>query len=88
MRFREEEIEVLKALAHPVRLQIVAGLLEGECNVAKIQKKYNLPQSTTSQHLGVLKSKGIVKGKRKGVKVCYRVVNKKAGKIIKLLKQK
>ena len=44
--------EVLKALAHPVRLCIVRGLLEkGGCNVCHMQECLGMPQSTTSQHL-------------------------------------
>ena len=58
----EEASEMLKALAHPARLAILAGLLKDECNVGRIQETLRLPQSTVSQHLRVLKDKGIIKG--------------------------
>ena len=67
--------ETLKALAHPARLRIVAGLLKNECNVAQIQKALGLPQSTISQHLRTLKNGGIIKGRREGTKTCYRVID-------------
>lgn len=71
----EEVSETLKALAHPARLRIVAGLLRNECNVAEIQKALGLPQSTISQHLRVLKSANIIKGRKEGTKTCYRVID-------------
>jgi len=39
----EKASEMLKALAHPVRLEIIAGLLKNECNVAQIQRNLGLP---------------------------------------------
>ena len=77
--------EVLKALAHPARLQIVAGLLKNECNVSQIQQSLDLPQSTISQHLKILKSGGIIEGRREGTKVCYRVIDKWAKEIMKII---
>ncbi len=75
--------EVLKALSHPARLHIVAGLLKDECNVSQIQRSLGLPQSTISQHLRVLKNGGIIKGRREGTKMCYRVVEERVRKIIR-----
>ena len=47
-----EAAEILKVLAHPVRLCMVNGLLEkGECNVSFMQSCLKTPQSTVSQHL-------------------------------------
>jgi ArsR family transcriptional regulator len=77
--------EILKAVAHPVRLCIVKGLIENECNVSKIQECLNLPQSTVSQHLTKLRAAGIIEGDRKGLEICYRVVNEDIIKIIKVL---
>ena len=81
----ERMSEVLKALAHPARLQIVSGLIKDECNVTQIQKKMGLPQSTISQHLNVLKNCKIIKGRRERTKVCYRVINKYAKEIVKMM---
>ena len=81
----EKDSELLKALGHPVRLRMVEGLLNHECNVNKIVKALGLPQSTVSQHLGILKSRGIVQLRKEGVKTCYRVVNPKVAALIKLI---
>jgi Predicted transcriptional regulators len=78
--------ELLKAVAHPVRLCIVRGLMEqGECNVNKIQSCLQIPQSTISQHLSKLRDTGIIKGNRQGVEVFYQVVNEDVKKLVNAL---
>jgi DNA-binding transcriptional ArsR family regulator len=84
----EKVSETLKALAHPARLKMVAGLLKDECNVAQIQKVLGLPQSTISQHLRVLKNADIIKGRREGTKTCYRVIDARIRKIVQIIKRK
>jgi DNA-binding transcriptional ArsR family regulator len=80
-----EKAELLKVLAHPVRLCIVKGLMGKECNVSHMQECLGLPQSTVSQHLSILRSKGIIKGTRKGLEVNYCVANEEVKKLINLL---
>ncbi|MDF2539535.1 MAG: transcriptional regulator [Herbinix sp.] len=78
--------ELLKVLAHPVRLCIVKGLLDkGECNVSYMQECLNTPQSTVSQHLQKLKAAGIIEGRRNGLEIFYSVSNGKAAELIKTL---
>ncbi|MEI8355183.1 MAG: metalloregulator ArsR/SmtB family transcription factor [Deltaproteobacteria bacterium] len=76
------ESEILKVLGHPVRLKIVAGLCSKECNVKHIWECLELPQATVSQHLALLKNRGIISGKRDGVEVHYSVIHPLAKKII------
>lgn len=78
----DREAEILKVLGHPVRLKIVAGLMSQSCNVKKIWECLGLPQATVSQHLALLKNKGIITGQREGVEVFYRVVSVEAQKIV------
>ena len=78
------EAEILKVLGHPVRLKIVAGLCSKECNVKHIWECLELPQATVSQHLALLKNKGIIEGKREGVEVHYSVIHPLAKQIILL----
>ena len=78
--------EIFKALSHPLRVQIVAGLIKKEeCNVSTMVKKLGTPQPTVSQHLNILKSYGIIEGFRKGNQICYKVTNEQVKKIFKLL---
>jgi len=80
-----KESGILKALAHPVRLRIVEGLINNECNVDKITRALKIPQSTASQHLALLKSRGIVNLRKDGVKTCYRVVDPRIVDLLKVL---
>ncbi|APG25811.1 MAG: metalloregulator ArsR/SmtB family transcription factor [Syntrophotalea acetylenica] len=79
----EREAEILKVLGHPIRLKIVAGLLSETCNVKKIWECLGLPQATVSQHLALLKNKGIIEGHRTGVEVYYAVTSDEARRIVK-----
>ncbi len=79
------ESELLKALAHPVRLRMVEGLIHNECNVNKIVEKLKLPQSTVSQHLSILRNRGVVQIRKEGLKTCYKVANPKVVSIVRIL---
>jgi len=63
--------EILKVLGHPIRLRIVQTLLTEESCVKNIWSCLDLPQATVSQHLSVLKGKGIVDSAREGVSMRY-----------------
>lgn len=78
--------ELLKVLAHPVRLCIVKGLLsKGQCNVSYMQNCLDMPQSTVSQHLQKLRAAGIIEGDRNGLEVNYKVCDERVEKLIRLL---
>ncbi|MFA5043561.1 MAG: metalloregulator ArsR/SmtB family transcription factor [Kiritimatiellia bacterium] len=79
---------ILKALAHPVRLRIVYGLVRHECNVDKIVKALKIPQSTVSQHLALLKTRGVLQVRKEGVRTCYRVIDPRIVKLLGVLKGK
>lgn len=81
-----EKAEMLKVLAHPVRLCIVKGLIgKGQCNVGYMQNCLGVPQSTVSQHLQKLKAAGIIEGERNGLEINYSVSNEKVRKLIEVL---
>ncbi|MFO7841761.1 MAG: metalloregulator ArsR/SmtB family transcription factor [Fidelibacterota bacterium] len=72
----EQKAEILKAIAHPVRLCILRGLSsEGPSNVGNMKTCLDIPQATVSQHLAKMKAVGIIKGKRKGTQVIYKLTN-------------
>lgn len=75
--------ELLKVLAHPIRICIVKNLLEnGECNVGYMHTCLKIPQSTVSQHLQKLRVAGIIQGKRNGVEINYKIKDKRIGNLI------
>jgi DNA-binding transcriptional ArsR family regulator len=79
------EAEIIKLLGHPIRLKIVAGLCSRECNVKHIWECLGLQQATVSQHLALLKRKGIISGKRVGTEVHYKVIHPLANRIVAAL---
>lgn len=81
-----ELAEMLKTLAHPVRLCIVKGLIEkGECNVTHMQTCLDIPQSTVSQHLQKLKSANIITGVRSGLEINYRICDQRIVQLVNIL---
>ncbi|MDK2791142.1 MAG: hypothetical protein PWQ25_5 [Deferribacteres bacterium] len=77
--------EKLKVLGHPARLKMVIGLMENECNVSKICDGLKIPQATTSQHIALLKSKGILEGRREGTTICYKLCDDAIAEMLKRL---
>lgn len=63
--------EILKALAHPVRVLIVNALTGGDRCVCELNRLAKIAQSNISRHLAVLKKAGIVTDRREGMKVFY-----------------
>lgn len=85
----EKTSEWLKALAHPLRLKIVTGLMQKEeCNVGKMVESLGLPQSTVSQQLKILKQAGVIDCRKDGVKTCYYVADRRIEKLLILLGDK
>ncbi len=62
----EHVARVLKALAHPVRLQIVDALASGEKCVSDIVEAVGAKQSVTSQQLNMMRDKGVLSCRRDG----------------------
>jgi DNA-binding transcriptional ArsR family regulator len=63
---------MLKAIAHPVRISIVGYLEDGEKRtVTEIHKRLGIEQSTASHHLVILKDRGVLSSKREGKNTWY-----------------
>ena len=63
----------LKAMSHPLRLKILCTLGEAEISVQDIVKHVGTSQSNISQHLAVLRDKGILATRRDANRVYYRI---------------
>ena len=86
MNFLKEQAELLKVIAHPVRLCIARGLWRsGSCNVTHMQCCLEVPQSTVSQHLGKLRQAGIIGGERNGLEITYRLKDERVKAILSCL---
>lgn len=69
----QRRAEVLKALAHPIRLWMVDQLVQGEVCVCRFVDAAGVDFSTISKHLSVLKRAGLVEDERRGKQVFYRL---------------
>jgi ArsR family transcriptional regulator len=74
--------EVLKAVAHPIRLQVVELLQTGEMRVGQISEALDEKQAITSQQLNIMKDRGILASRREGTKVFYRLENKNVAHVL------
>ncbi|MBW1646368.1 MAG: winged helix-turn-helix transcriptional regulator [Deltaproteobacteria bacterium] len=80
--------EILKVLGHPIRLRIVQTLMTQESCVKNLWSCLDLPQATVSQHLAVLKGKGVVNSEREGVVMRYWVEDEISKLIVRSLMEK
>ncbi len=71
------QAEFCKAMAHPVRLQIIDLLKRDNLAVHSLAKEIGVGQANLSQHLAVLRAKGVVRAERRGVDVVYSLANRK-----------
>ncbi len=71
----EHVADVLKAIANPVRLQIIEALEHQELCVGDICQAIGVRQAIASQQLTLMKDKGVLASRRSGAKVYYRVEN-------------
>lgn len=84
-----EKSEILKTIAHPVRLCILAMLImEQQSNVSDIQCCLDVPQPSVSQHLAKLKSAGILSSERNGTEIIYKIKNEEVKHIVEQILQK
>lgn len=67
--------EVLKAVAHPIRLQIIELLEHSELCVGSLVERLGVPQAVVSQQLGLMRNKQVLQCRREGTKAFYSIKN-------------
>ncbi len=93
MNFQKMDIDrlelasnMLKAIAHPMRIAILKNLENGKkLTVTEIHELLGIEQSTTSHHLGILKDKGVLCSKREGKNTFYYLKHDTLSQIIDCL---
>ena len=78
----DEASRSLKAISHPLRLNILCVLGSGEMSVQDILESVGTSQSNVSQHLCLLKDKGIVASRKDANRVFYSIKNDTIKKIL------
>ena len=75
----QTELQLFKALSDSTRLRMLLLLLNnGELCVCDLMESLQIPQSTASRHLALLRSAGLVDGERRGTWMYYQVVEDQA----------
>ncbi len=84
----ETAANMLKAIAHPMRIAILSYLEDGKkLTVTEIHELLKIEQSTTSHHLGILKDKGVLASKREGKNTYYFLKHATLSTIIECVSQ-
>ncbi len=87
---REEDIErasrSLKAMSHPLRLKILCTLGDQEISVQDIVDQVGTSQSNISQHLAILRDKGILASRKDANRVYYRVGDSRTLRLISMMR--
>jgi DNA-binding transcriptional ArsR family regulator len=81
----EEAAGLLKALAHPLRLRLVCGLVREPSCLSRIASELGAPISTVALHLGVLRRAGVLTEERHGAEILFRVGETRARQILAAL---
>ena len=76
----------LKAMSHPLRLKILCTLGEQEVSVQDIVERVGTSQSNISQHLAILRDKGILDSRKDANRVYYRMVDSRTLKLIDMMR--
>jgi DNA-binding transcriptional ArsR family regulator len=76
---------VLGPLSHPTRLLIVCLLLDGERNAGELQALAGSSKGNISQHLSLLRSKGLIEGRRDANRIIYRIADQRLHRLVKTI---
>lgn len=88
---RDEDIDrasrSLKAMSHPLRLKILCTLGDREVSVQDIVENVGTSQSNISQHLAILRDKGILASRKDANRVYYRVGDERTLRLIGMMRE-
>jgi len=76
-RLYEMHASLCQTLSNPKRLEVIDCLRDGELPVTSLADRTNISQANLSQHLALMREKGIVIARREGSNVFYRLSNPK-----------
>ena len=78
---------ICKALANPIRIEIIDILSNNEMSFGEIQEVTGVLKSNLSQHLTVLVSKGILIQRKEGLNAYYKLSTKKVAKACQIMRE-
>lgn len=90
-RLQQDELVLLharlcRALSDPKRLLLITALTDGPRTVGELCAELDLPQANVSQHLAILRDRGVVRAERVGTNVIYQLRGDKVVRALELLR--
>lgn len=79
--------EICKVFANPKRLEILNAIREKELAVSELVEILDIRKANVSQHLAVLRQKGVVRTRREGLNIYYSISNLKIIKACDLMRE-
>jgi len=79
--------QAIKAIAHPLRLKILCVLGEQEISVQDIVEMVGTSQSNISQHLAILRDKGVLSTRKDANRVYYRIGDLRTLKLVSMMRE-
>jgi len=79
--------DICQTLANPKRLKIINLLREKEISTTELLQALKVPKANLSQHMGVLRQKGVVVARREGNTVYFRLAHPKILKAFDLMRE-
>jgi ArsR family transcriptional regulator, virulence genes transcriptional regulator len=87
MSIYELQAEISKTLSHPLRIAIIHYLKDGEKTVNDLTQTLGASQSNISQHLAIMRQRQIVKTRKDGSTVYYRVASQKISQACDMVRE-
>ena len=78
---------ISKTLANPIRLAILHTLRDGDKSVNELTDLLGISQSNLSQHLALMRQVGILKTRKQGTSIYYRVTDPKINQACDIVRQ-
>ncbi|MFC2005167.1 ArsR/SmtB family transcription factor [Chloroflexota bacterium] len=85
IRLLEMQADICKTLAQPKRLMIVHELRTGERSVGQLASSLGISQPNVSQHLSIMRKRGIVLTRREGTTIYYSLASPRIGEACDLV---
>ncbi len=84
----EQAAGCLRTVAHPHRLRMIQMLLGGSYTVGELAKACDIPPSGASEHLGKMRDRGLLIGKRQGRSIYYEISEQGLGSIMDCIEKR
>ena len=83
----EQTSRAMKAMSHPLRLKIISVLQDREVSVQEIVEQVGTSQSNISQHLAILREKGVLLTRKDANRVFYRVGDQRTLQLVGMMRE-